>query len=691
MANDLVVQLGARLDQFERDMDQAGQIADASVSRIEESFSKLNPGFNLAGLVRAGGVIGATTAGVIALVAALSKANEEMADIAKNAEFLGVSVERFQELKFAATAGGVGGDDATKDLRRMADLLADAKQNENSLTKLLEENNIKYKDRNGEVLKLNQMLQIAANLLGKFDSMPEKVKAAQMLGLSEKWVEALKGGGKAFNDLAAQAEQAGAVIDRSTIAKAERFDAEWKKSSAIFAAQFKAALLDVAGFFDDLIDKAGKWLEEYNKSQGVDKGQNKERFDALADSLAIASKDALGLAQDVDQLTRVIDRMRAKGGDLGIIAGLEEARQKAIELRQELARTTLAAGMAEFPGGPGTVPFPRARPAEADKGTGGAKLPTRGTEGDEYTRALETIEKHTERLKADTEAVGLGAGALEAYRAEHALLIAAKHAGITVTEEERKKIMEHAEAARQAGQALAQARVMSEAAFAARTAFLTPEDVQIAQQLRQLYGNDVPAAMASSEAAALRLAQTMKRLSDFAQDLNRGLFLDFTQAIRNGASAWDAFQKAGLNALGKIADKLAQMAAEQLWKGALGPLLGSFSFSSGSSAVGNPTTIGSLYAEGTPYAQGGWAVVGEKGPELMNIPRGTQIMPNDVASKYLGSDTGSIVYSPAIDARGASVEAVARLAQILEEDRAAFQSRVVATIQQARRGRWPGV
>jgi hypothetical protein len=52
---------------------------------------------------------------------------------------------------------------------------------------------------------------------------------------------------------------------------------------------------------------------------------------------------------------------------------------------------------------------------------------------------------------------------------------------------------------------------------------------------------------------------------------------------------------------------------------------------------------------------------------------------------------GSIVYSPAIDARGASVEAVARLAQILEADRATFTSRTIATIQQARRGRVPGV
>jgi hypothetical protein len=38
MSNDLVVQLGAKLDQFQSDMNQDGDIADAAISRIEQSF-----------------------------------------------------------------------------------------------------------------------------------------------------------------------------------------------------------------------------------------------------------------------------------------------------------------------------------------------------------------------------------------------------------------------------------------------------------------------------------------------------------------------------------------------------------------------------------------------------------------------------------------------------------------------------
>ena len=34
------------------------------------------------------------------------------------------------------------------------------------------------------------------------------------------------------------------------------------------------------------------------------------------------------------------------------------------------------------------------------------------------------------------------------------------------------------------------------------------------------------------------------------------------------------------------------------------------------------------YADGTPSAPGGWSMVGERGPEMMYVPRGSQITPN---------------------------------------------------------------
>jgi hypothetical protein len=105
--------------------------------------------------------------------------------------------------------------------------------------------------------------------------------------------------------------------------------------------------------------------------------------------------------------------------------------------------------------------------------------------------------------------------------------------------------------------------------------------------------------------------------------------------IRNGASAWDSFKDAGVNALGKIADKLASMAADNLWKSAFGGSTGGLFgglFGGGGSAATMSGTGGMsfpMFAHGTDSAPGGVALVGERGPELVNLPRGSQVIPND--------------------------------------------------------------
>lgn len=86
-----------------------------------------------------------------ALLTALASVNGELAQIQKSAAFSNISTDRFQQIQFAAGQGHVSNSQSTADLANVSKLLADAKYNENSLTKLLDENNIKYKDRNGQL------------------------------------------------------------------------------------------------------------------------------------------------------------------------------------------------------------------------------------------------------------------------------------------------------------------------------------------------------------------------------------------------------------------------------------------------------------------------------------------------------------------------------------------------------------
>jgi len=93
------------------------------------------------------------------------------------------------------------------------------------------------------------------------------------------------------------------------------------------------------------------------------------------------------------------------------------------------------------------------------------------------------------------------------------------------------------------------------------------------------------------------------------------------------------------------------------------------------------------FANGTTYAPGGMALVGERGPELVNLPRGSQVIPNH---KMRGGSGGGINIS--VDARGASDPAAVRAQVqqgILEAAPAiiaAAESRTVAGLRRPRLG-----
>jgi hypothetical protein len=603
---DLIVNLGARLDGFAADMDSAAGLADDAVGKIEGAFNSLNPGFG--GLASLGTVLAGATGSVGALLAALKSINAELADIGKNAEYVGVSTDRYQQIRFAATQGGVSSSDATTDLKKVTDLLADARTNENSLTKILDANNIKYKDRNGAVVNFNGYLKIAADLLGRFESIPEKTKAAQMLGLSQGWVDALKGGSQAFEKIASSADDAGVVIDRATIAKAQNFDEAWKKSTNLLSLQFKAAAADVASYLDDLIDKAGKLIDGLNLAGNVKAGSGQGTFDAYADSLEIARRDALGLAQDVDQVNRVLDHYKslsAEKQDPALIAGLEELREKARQAAAAMELLEAVQAKADFPNG---VPTPQARPAAADAKTGTGVLPTHKTESDgrdQFDISVDQITKRVATLKADTAAVLQNNAAQAQFRAEFQELTAIMRDHGEVTQQQIDKY-EALRSTMSAEQALMAAGITLTKEH--RDAFLSSSQ-----------------AIATATIAYDAARERLQKLNTASSQVGSALSTAFADAIVEGKSLNDV-----LSSLLKT-----------LEKAAINDVFGSIF---NAPAAGGKSIFASLissiipgFAGGTDNAPGGLSWVGEHGPELMNVPKGAQIIPSDVSRQIGGS------------------------------------------------------
>lgn len=261
---------------------------------------------------------------------------------------------------------------------------------------------------------------------------------------------------------------------------------------------------------------------------------------------------------------------------------------------------------------------------------------------DQFDRAIETLQKHTARVQADSQAVGLGAGALEEFRARAALLTAAQQAGIPVQGETAQKIDAIARAAGEAGEALAKARVASEIKFGAGTMFLSQEDVAIAQQLRAIYGNDVPAALASSQAAALRLVDANREI---AQTISSGLTQGLADALdgtKTAGQAFGDFAKVATRAIQEVIIKLLIVGPlMRSLQGGLGGLFGGGGASVATDGIGGFGPTIPAFASGTNYAPGGWSIVGENGPELRKLNRGDQIIPNDIA-RSMGGGSGEV-------------------------------------------------
>jgi hypothetical protein len=98
-----------------------------------------------------------------------------------------------------------------------------------------------------------------------------------------------------------------------------------------------------------------------------------------------------------------------------------------------------------------------------------------------------------------------------------------------------------------------------------------------------------------------------------------------------------------------------------------------------------PLPIGSN-AEGTDSWRGGLTWVGERGPELLNLPRGAQIIPNDVVRHMGGGVTAPVAIS--IDARGADQAGLARLQQQLAKLEISLPYKIRQVVQDRPNTRW---
>jgi hypothetical protein len=253
------------------------------------------------------------------------------------------------------------------------------------------------------------------------------------------------------------------------------------------------------------------------------------------------------------------------------------------------------------------------------------------TEG--WDRATDSLRKYIEVTNAASLSVDAGVNEQEKFKAIAQLTAAGIRDGLTPEAAKLKAEMSGlATQAGNAAEALAKAKIASEIKRGAQTSLLSPEDVQIATQLKGLYPN-VADALGSVEAAGLR---TNSALSGISSQLSGTLTTGLTDILDGTKSVGQGFSDMSKLIVRAIEEMIVKLLI-------VGPLMRQLQSSMGSLIPGGVGGVGSNatdgiggfgptappgYAGGTNSAPGGWSIVGENGPELMNLQPGATILPN---------------------------------------------------------------
>ncbi|GEC14296.1 hypothetical protein [Nitrobacter winogradskyi] len=249
--------------------------------------------------------------------------------------------------------------------------------------------------------------------------------------------------------------------------------------------------------------------------------------------------------------------------------------------------------------------------------------------GENFDRYLKSVDRRSAAMEAEATALGGSTGAMEKFRTQVVLTESAHQAGAGVAEKYAAAIAKISARAGEASQKLAVARIESAATFQLQQLGRNSIDQSVAGQLDGAFGDQLD--MNGSTAQLVRFTERMKELKATTLELTQGIFRDFRNEIANGATAWEAFGRAGSNAVQRVADKIADKALDSLVSNMFGSFLG------GGTSGGAGGLIGRLFmAAGGGTFGPGWGVVGEEGPELIRVFNGgVTVYPNDVSKPYL--------------------------------------------------------
>jgi hypothetical protein len=469
-----------------------------------------------------------------------------------------------------------------------------------------------------------------ATLIANARTELDKIKIAEIAGLSKEWIKTLEGGPAALAAAGDQARNNGSIMSKEMIDKAAEFEKAWTAALQALGTGSKQWLLPIIQVLNEAINLATK----------------------LYDFSTAASRFEAGKATREDLAT--------------------------IEQQGMLSRTDqrrLAARRAELDAqGAPPAAIVTVTPAK----TAGTVIPGKAEAAEEKTRydsVTDSVERHTAALIADSNAVGLTTGKHEQLRAELKLLQAAKEDDQEITDKqiasygEFRRTMDATAALQAAGITLTddQAKAFIRLGDATKAAA-----DKLAETKRSFEGINDAMRFAGNQLVDI-LDQATQKGAKFGDIMSQVLRNVSKQLLMAAITGEGAFAKMlGTSSTTGGVGGLAGILAAGFKGGSTGGVL------PGGAALG-AGGIGSM-AEGGTIPAGGLAYVGEHGPNPRLIQAGSQpimVTPNNVGNSGAGTIVGPTTH---IVIQGSADEStVAAMQQML----AARDRRFIADVARA--------
>lgn len=345
----LVVALEARLDKFEKQLREAGLIAERQLREIETKTSRITIGVAAGNLLAKG-----IEAGMKSAIESIKAAIEETKELGSVARKTGLDFETLQRIGGATAMKGMDSKEFTSGLVAAATAMNDINHGETRLSQLLDDNNLKFRETNGQVVGVNRGLELAAILMGRTNNELDKIKIAQIFGLTEKWVSVLGEGPEKLAQMKANANinkelEAGVRATEALFKIVNAIGGEFKVWGTNIATYVLSPLQSVAATFAELA--AG--LAAFHAGTGnFMEGPTK----ALSESAARVKKIVDESIADINRVRLTVTGPGVKGlggraetgGEKDALVRQEEQLRKNIALREaELATIGMSVGKQE--------------------------------------------------------------------------------------------------------------------------------------------------------------------------------------------------------------------------------------------------------------------------------------------------------------------------------------------------------